>query len=102
MVFTCMTQMHERYAFAALVFLILLIAEARIRWLALALGVVFTLNLWRRCHRHRDPRAAALCRATPCRRGSGDDRDHGPALWLTDHPRASRTNGSTVRGAPSV
>ncbi len=43
-VFTFMTQMHERYAYAAVVVLVLLIAEPRMRWLALGLGVVFTLN----------------------------------------------------------
>jgi Gpi18-like mannosyltransferase len=43
--FTFLTTMHERYAYGALVFLMLLIPEARIRWLGLAFGVVFTLNL---------------------------------------------------------
>ena len=38
--------MHERYAYGALIFLLLLIPERRFRWLALALGVVFTLNCW--------------------------------------------------------
>ena len=37
--------MHERYAYGALVFLLLLIPEARLRWLSVAFGVVFTLNL---------------------------------------------------------
>ncbi len=41
-----LTQMHERYAYGALIFLLLLIPERRIQWLCLALGVVFTLNLW--------------------------------------------------------
>jgi len=40
-----LTQMHERYAFGALVFLALLLPERRIRWLWVAFGVVFTLNL---------------------------------------------------------
>ncbi len=40
-----MTQMHERYAFGALVFLTLLVPEPRIRWLAIAFGIVFTMNL---------------------------------------------------------
>jgi Gpi18-like mannosyltransferase len=44
--FEFMTQMHERYAYAAAIFLILLIPEARIRLLAIVLGFVFTLNLW--------------------------------------------------------
>jgi hypothetical protein len=44
-VFTCMTQMHERYAFAAVPVLLLLAPEARPRWLWVALAVVFTLNL---------------------------------------------------------
>jgi Gpi18-like mannosyltransferase len=43
--FTFLTTMHERYAYGALVFLMLLIPEARIRWLGIAFGVVFTLNL---------------------------------------------------------
>ena len=37
--------MHERYAYAALVFLALLLPERAGRWLSLAFGVVFTLNL---------------------------------------------------------
>ena len=44
--FTFMTQMHERYAYAAIVFLVLLLAEPRARWLWLALSVVFTVNLF--------------------------------------------------------
>lgn len=43
--FAFLTQMHERYAYAAIVFLPLLILEVRARWIALALGAVFTLNL---------------------------------------------------------
>ena len=41
-----LTQMHERYAYGALVFMLLLIPERRFIWLAIAFGVVFTLNLW--------------------------------------------------------
>jgi Gpi18-like mannosyltransferase len=44
--FTFLTQMHERYAYGALIFLLLLIPERRIRWLYLAFGVVYTLDLW--------------------------------------------------------
>ena len=44
--FGFLTQMHERYAYGALIFLLLLIPERRIQWLYLALGVVFILNLW--------------------------------------------------------
>jgi len=44
--FSFMTQMHERYAYAAAVLLILLVADVRVRWLALAAGVLVTLNLW--------------------------------------------------------
>ena len=40
-----LTQMHERYAYGALVFLLLLIPELRMRWLSLVFGVVFTLDL---------------------------------------------------------
>jgi Gpi18-like mannosyltransferase len=41
-----LTQMHERYAYGALIFLLLLIPERRIQWLYIAFGVVFTLDLW--------------------------------------------------------
>ena len=37
--------MHERYAYGALIFLLLLVPERRFIWLAIAFGVVFTLNL---------------------------------------------------------
>lgn len=43
--FTFATQMHERYAYAAVVLLALLVAEPGARLLSLVLGVVFTLNL---------------------------------------------------------
>ena len=43
--FTFLTTMHERYVFGALVFLVLLIPERRMRALWLAFGVVLTLNL---------------------------------------------------------
>jgi hypothetical protein len=43
--FTFMTQMHERYAYAAVIFLVLLLPETRIQWLWVAFGVAFTLNL---------------------------------------------------------
>ena len=43
--FTFLTTMHERYAFGALVFLVLLIQERRILALWIALGIVMTLNL---------------------------------------------------------
>jgi Gpi18-like mannosyltransferase len=44
-VFAVMTQMHERYAYGAVIFLALLVADGRWRWLGVAFGVVFTLNL---------------------------------------------------------
>ena len=44
-IFAFMTQMHERYAYAALIELVLLLPEARMRWLWIAFAVVFTLNL---------------------------------------------------------
>jgi hypothetical protein len=44
-VFTFMTQMHERYAYAAVVILVLLMPERRARWLWIGLSIVFTLNL---------------------------------------------------------
>ncbi len=43
--FTFMTQMHERYAYAALIFLVLVLPEWRLRWLWVVFGAVFTLNL---------------------------------------------------------
>jgi hypothetical protein len=43
--FTFLTAMHERYAFGALVFLGLLLREPATRAIAVAFGVVFTLNL---------------------------------------------------------
>ena len=43
--FMFLTQMHERYAYGAVVFLALLLPDPRIRWLGLALGIMFTLNL---------------------------------------------------------
>jgi len=43
--FAFLTSMHERYAYGALVFLLLLLPDPRVRWLTLALAVVFTLNL---------------------------------------------------------
>lgn len=44
--FGFLTQMHERYAYGALIFLLLLVPERRIQWLSAVLGVVFILNLW--------------------------------------------------------
>ena len=44
-VFTFMTQMHERYAYAALPLLTLALPDTRLRWLWLAFSVIFTLNL---------------------------------------------------------
>ena len=43
--FSFMTQMHERYAYAAVIFLVLLLPDGRMRWLWVALSVVFTINL---------------------------------------------------------
>ena len=40
-----LTTMHERYPYPALVFLALLLPELRTRWLWVAFGIVFTLNL---------------------------------------------------------
>jgi Gpi18-like mannosyltransferase len=44
--FTFLTTMHERYAFGALVFLVLAFPSRAAALLALAFGVVFTLNLF--------------------------------------------------------
>ena len=43
--FAFLTTMHERYAYAAAVFLLLLAPEAGTRWLWLSLGAVLSLNL---------------------------------------------------------
>ena len=43
--FASLTAMHERYAYGALVFLMPLILEPRMRWLGVAFGLVITLNL---------------------------------------------------------
>lgn len=43
--FCLLTTMHERYAYGALVFLVLALPEWRAAWLTVAFGVVFTLNL---------------------------------------------------------
>jgi hypothetical protein len=37
--------MHERYAYGALVFLMLLIVDPRLRVLSVTFGLVFTMNL---------------------------------------------------------
>jgi dolichyl-phosphate-mannose-protein mannosyltransferase len=44
-VFTFMTQMHERYAYAALIIPVLLLSHRPTRWWWLAFSVVFFLNL---------------------------------------------------------
>ena len=44
-VFTFMTQMHERYAYAALILLVVLLPTTRVRQVWLAFGALFTLNL---------------------------------------------------------
>ena len=46
--FTFMTQMHERYAYAAVIFLVLLLPDGRPRWLWPAFGAAFTLICWPR------------------------------------------------------
>src|SRR4029079_1170841 len=43
--FCFLTTMHERYAYGALVFLMLLLVERPVRALAIGFGIVFTLNL---------------------------------------------------------
>jgi hypothetical protein len=43
--FTFLTTMHERYGYAAVIFLALLLPEARARWVWLAFSGVFTINL---------------------------------------------------------
>ena len=43
--FCFLTAMHERYSYGALVFLMLLLPDRRMRWLGLGFGIVFTLNV---------------------------------------------------------
>jgi hypothetical protein len=43
--FCFLTSMHERYAYGALIFLMLLLVERPLRALAIAFAIVFTLNL---------------------------------------------------------
>ena len=43
--FCFLTTMHERYAYAAIGFLMILIPERPVRWLGVIFGVVFFLNL---------------------------------------------------------
>lgn len=43
--FAFLTTMHERYAYAAVVFLLLVVAERRVAWLWLAFSLVYTLNV---------------------------------------------------------
>jgi hypothetical protein len=43
--FCLLTTMHERYAYGALAFLVLALPDRRAAWLAVAFGIVFTLNL---------------------------------------------------------
>ncbi len=43
--FSFLTTMHERYAFAALIWFALLLPDARAIWASLVFGVVFTLDL---------------------------------------------------------
>jgi Gpi18-like mannosyltransferase len=58
--FTFMTQMHERYAYAAVVFLLVLLYDRRAYVLWLVLGVVLTLNLLSAA-----PAIASIQRALP-------------------------------------
>jgi hypothetical protein len=44
--FCLLTSMHERYAYGALAFLVLVFPDRRAVWLALAFGIVFMLNLF--------------------------------------------------------
>ena len=43
--FCFLTSMHERYAYGAVIFLMLLVPDVRMRWLGLAVGIVLTLNI---------------------------------------------------------
>ena len=75
--FSLLTTMHERYAYAALVFLALLIPERRFLAIWIAFGVVFTLNLLAAVPPTAVDRRAAAGRGTAGDRGlSRDDGDH--------------------------
>ena len=77
--------MHERYAYGALIFLLLLIPERRIAWLYLAFSVVFTLDLLSAA-----PPAPIFKEWLPFAGvvsivgAVGDDRDHVPDAHLDD------------------
>ena len=60
-VFTFMTQMHERYAYAALIIPVLLLAHRPTRWWWLAFSVVFFLNLVAAAP--PSPRSGPCCRS---------------------------------------
>ena len=105
--FGFLTQMHERYAYGALIFLLLLIPERRIAWLYLAFSVVFTLNLLSAA-----PPAPIFAEWLPFggvrvdHRLVGDDRDHVPRAHLDgirrDRTRPSaRTIGSRSMAEPA-
>ena len=86
--------MHERYAYGALIFLLLLIPERRIAWLYLAFGVVFTLDLLSAA-----PPAPIFAEWLPFgghrvdRRLVRDDRDHVPDAHMDDRREARATTG---------
>lgn len=44
--FSFLTAMHERYSYAAALFLLLLIPDVRFRWINVAFAIVFTANLF--------------------------------------------------------
>lgn len=58
--FTFMTQMHERYAYAAFILLIPLLDMRAVRWIWLVFGTVLTFNLFSAA-----PATAAMQRAIP-------------------------------------
>ena len=91
--FGFLTQMHERYAYGALIFLLLLIPERRIQ--------LAVPRVRRRVHAQPLVRGAAgadlpdVASVPGCpqpRRGRGDDRDHRRGVPVAEH-RAPRTTG---------
>ena len=108
--FCFLTSMHERYAYGALIFLMLLLVERPARALAVAFAVVFTLNLLAAVpptpaigdllpvsgllgvtgvHRHAGHRVRLPVAVVPCP-GAGRSGDHGAAGLSPSAARPSR------------
>ena len=60
--FCFLTSMHERYAYGAFVFLMLLVPDRTVRALAVAFGIVFTRTCWPPRRRRRSRRLLPIDR----------------------------------------